>query len=154
VADNQRKVEEGRSILESMAKNMSMSNNLKYDSANSAIYMFNTTQNKCISYKFDHTTPAVFYAECNPPDPQATDVCDATGGATPCSGSVNYSSYYASMSQEPIDGNVNIVSTDRKSNPPVVGKATVSLMIGAAGSPSRQTLETTVSFRDYAEIIQ
>ena len=160
VAASQQGVEEGRSILEAIAKNLRMSSNADISTQlgacsrsvcfyNTIIHMYNNSQQKCVSYEFTSSAniDQAFYAECIPPA-GSTPTCLSFN---PCGSGTSYA--YAPLSQVPINGYAYVNQTNSTSAPYKIGMANISLVINPK-SNSPQTLETSVSFRDYTGIIQ
>lgn len=164
-------LEEGRSSLETMAKHIRMSSFTNISAGNNTIYMYNNSGGICVSYQFDNTNKILRRAECSPPfesvdgenvplGPNSSDkynyVCDATVG-NPCSGGGSYS--YNDMALEKVTGSFSVTKS-QKSGSLVIGRATVRMTTGSgtetggAEADTAQTLQTTVSFRDYMGIIQ
>lgn len=132
----QKNMEDARTALDLMAKNMRMSTGLGPDGNGSEIYMFNTSQEVCIRYQFDDRTLKM--GEGNPP--AGTTNCDP--------GSVTYSSNQIVSSNNATDGSFEVTQTSTTADPKVIGRATVTMTIDGV------RLQTTVSFRDYNGIVQ
>lgn len=130
-SQTQNDLEGARTVIEAMAKNLRMSKNAGPAGTVTEIKMYSNAQGKCVSYKFSGTK---------------LEAGSKSGGPNDCSGS-GYS--YADMIPDGVSsGKFYVVSTNKTSNPPKIGRATVSMNIGG------KYLQTTVSFRDYEDIIQ
>jgi hypothetical protein len=123
--------------------------------------MYNTSQRKCISYKFISNKLQVAYCEPttieidgeNVPvgsgnQPNDTDICNASSWAG-CLGGYSYSD----MGQSTIVGKFDVTPTNRTPGSEEIGRATISMTVGN-GTDLQQTIQSSVSFRDYDEIIQ
>lgn len=130
----QKNMEDARTALDLMAKNMRMSTELRKVSATD-IYMFNTSQGICIRYQFDGRTLKM--GEGNPISSTSTD----------CSGIVPDSSLNKIVSSNNVSGSFAVIPTST-TDPKVIGRATVTMTIDGV------RLQTTVSFRDYNGIVQ
>ena len=65
----QKNLEEGRSAMEIMAKNIRMSQYAAdggYGAPGLSLYLFNTSQNRCIGYRFDSIDKKLKTASCSP----------------------------------------------------------------------------------------
>jgi prepilin-type N-terminal cleavage/methylation domain-containing protein len=136
----QRNLEEGRSAMEMMAKNIRMSK-FAGSADSSSILFLNTYDGSCISYQFDSGAKKLQVA---------TDCAVTTeeGVATECGACSNYSVLVSDVT-----GNFDIDVTNRTTSLYSIGKATMSMTVGAS-TGSAQTLQTSVSFRDYEDILQ
>jgi prepilin-type N-terminal cleavage/methylation domain-containing protein len=149
----QRDLEESRASMESMAKNIRMSKYTATASSGSILYMFNVSQGQCISYQFNNTDKVLKYAICSPDtDADGQPVANACQGANGCAGGASYS--YSSLTQNNVTGQFYIpFATDRTNIPNRIGRATIRITTGT-GTDSEKTLQTSVSFRDYQDILQ
>ena len=167
----QKNLEDGRSAMELMAKTMRMSSYAKaYPSTLATInylYMYNNSTGQCVSYKFDNTAAVqkLYVAECVPSfdtttgapvPPAGSTVCnglDGSGSYLPCAGGTAYPTY-RELAVSNVSGMfANFVATDKTSATKKIGQATIIMTLGT-GTSTKQTLQTTVSFRDYQDIIQ
>lgn len=131
----QKNMEDARTALDLMAKNMRMSIGL--NGTASMIYMFNTSQNKCVSYMF--SGGKLQMSQVSP------------GGSLPedekcLPANISYVGYQDIIKSD-VSGSFVIVPTSITS-PKTVGKATIILTIGGVN------MQTSVSFRDYNNIVQ
>ncbi|KKP79990.1 MAG: hypothetical protein A2271_01040 [Candidatus Moranbacteria bacterium RIFOXYA12_FULL_35_19] len=130
----QRNMEDARTALDLMAKNMRMSTGLsEVGNTHQEIYMFNTSQGDCISYKFDSDNKL-----------KISQIPSAN--SSNCS-TIAYT--YNPIISSDVSGSFSITPTLATAIPKRVGKATIVLTIDGT-----TTMQTTVSFRDYKEIIQ
>ncbi|HRY82360.1 MAG TPA: prepilin-type N-terminal cleavage/methylation domain-containing protein [Candidatus Moranbacteria bacterium] len=129
----QKNMEDARTALDLMAKNMRMSTELNTSNGtdeDTTIYMNNSSQG-CISYKFESNKLQIGY----------------TGGSSDCSNALLYPSYNDIMESD-VSGKFYVKTTLITEGSKRVGRATISLTVDGIN------LETSVSFRDYNEIIQ
>lgn len=131
--DIQRNIEDARTALELMAKNMRMSIELK-NNGDQEIYMFNASQGICVDYKFDGGKLKIG---------QANQVTEGDYICTP--GHASYGNYQDIIGND-VSGKFIIDST--LTSPPTIGKATIVLKVDGVD------LQTSVSFRDYDNIVQ
>lgn len=136
----QRNLEEARTAMEMMAKNMRMSTKLASSTGDTKVIMFNNSQGKCIEYSFENNKlRGVVYDEAtgSVDDPNYPDCSSNPGGLT-------------DIISIPVVGQFSVVIT--KSIPfKEIGKATISMSIGEGNSI--QHIQTTVSFRDFKEVL-
>lgn len=133
----QKNMEDARTALDLMAKNMRMSIGL--NGTTSMIYMFNTSQGNCVSYKFESSKLKI-----------AQKIPDASFSEAERCNTTNMtynSSDYVDIIQNDVSGSFAIVPTSITS-PKTVGKATIILTIDGVN------MQTSVSFRDYNNIVQ
>ena len=159
----QKQLEEARSAMEGIAKNIRMSQYAKTFGANGGLSMYNSSQGKCMKYRFDETTRALFYAECVPErdaEGKIEGADGADGNNPPCSGTVSceYSDGYTPLTTgSATTGKFEVVRTaataSRATVEQVIGRATIRMTVGD-GTDTAETLQTTVSFRDYDYILQ
>lgn len=139
---SQKGLEESRTAMEAIAKNIRMS--IKVDniaSNRNKISMFNMSQGKCIAYSSSSgvlrgvmTNPTdnpgdVTYPTCLFPAETSWEVLISQGA----------SAWF------------DVTKTNTLSNPRVVGKATIK--IDAEVETAKNHLQTTISFRDYEGIV-
>jgi amino acid permease len=139
----QQNAEETRAAMELMAKNIRMSSLVIPDGVVQRIYMFNMSQDKCVSYRFrsDNLEAAEF-----PPVHRETDEFRGED----CSRVAKYTAEFKIFIED-ASGRFDVTKTFKDpigDEDPVVGKATIQLKKGS------NNLQTTVSFRDYEDIIQ
>ncbi|MFA6160369.1 MAG: prepilin-type N-terminal cleavage/methylation domain-containing protein [Parcubacteria group bacterium] len=131
----QKNMEDARTALDLMAKNMRMSVGLNQKASNE-IYMFNSSQGICIDYKFEDGSLKMGQ---NSP----------VGDSTDCSSS-NVGAYNLTpITSDNVSGKFMITQTSSTSDPKVIGKAVIIMKIDEVAN-----IQTTVSFRDYNDIIQ
>ncbi|MFA6048089.1 MAG: prepilin-type N-terminal cleavage/methylation domain-containing protein [Parcubacteria group bacterium] len=141
----QKNLEEGRSAMEMMAKDIRMSKLTKGDSTN--IFMYNNSQGKCISYQFDNTKKKLGVDRIYP-DADVTDPNKLTCKTT----ATSYS--YSDLTSVNITGNFFIPFETNRTTPPYsIGRATIRMTMGD-GTDMEETLQTSISFRDYEDILQ
>jgi len=129
----QRNVESAGTAIEIMSKIIRMSSQTAAYSAGKEIRLYNNSQDKCISYRFNAGNGNL-------------EVSEAPGnsGATDCTIAGTYASYSTLVSG--VSGLFSVTTT--QSNPPKkMGKATILVNIG------QNHLQTTVSFMDYPSIL-
>jgi prepilin-type N-terminal cleavage/methylation domain-containing protein len=156
----QKNLEEARVSMEMMSKNIRMSKYTVLDS--DTIYMYNTSQGQCMSYRFNSVNKVLEYAYCSPKtddgttsgNPVGSDddpgtVCQGSGGV--CFGGSAYS--YNNLAQSNIIGKFDVTPTNRNPGAEEIGRATISMTVGN-GTDLQQTIQSSVSFRDYDDIIQ
>ncbi len=141
--DVQKDLETSRTAIDQVAKNMRLSSGLRTANNNpsdSEIYMYNTTQNKCFDYKF--TSGQLIVGRANP----SLDVANNPH----CSPSdVNYNLETFPITEGNItNGKFFVTKTDASSTPKAIGRATVVLTV------DKEHIQTSVSFLDYAGIVQ
>lgn len=143
----QRNLEEARTAMEMMAKNIRMSGYLVPSDLSAGGYktiaMFNNSQMACLRYSFSGGGLTVekyqFFA-----------VWDPANDPPKCSnGGVTYDPA-AELISIPADGAFSVVQTSAAA-PEKIGKATILIKIGTGGES--QNIQTTVSFRDYGEVL-
>lgn len=126
--ESQRNLESARASMELMSKTMRFSNLLQ--GGGNSVTMYNTSQGKCISYRFSGGILEMDeYTRVDQDD-------DCSGG---------YSNWSAIISNT--TGSFNVTATDPTATPPKIGKATMLLKMGS------DILQTSVSFRDYENIL-
>lgn len=137
----QKNLEEARSSMEMMAKNIRMSKLTKGGggAASDTIFMYNNSQKMCISYRFDNSDKKLKGAQYEPADP---DNINCSGGYT-----------YTEMTSGNISGSFFVVETDKTGSPQKIGRATIRMTMGE-GTDAEKTIQTSISFRDYEDIIQ
>jgi type II secretory pathway pseudopilin PulG len=137
--DMQRGTEEARTALETMAKNIRMSNGLTF--SGNTVKMYNNSQGQCIAYKFDDSTNPNTLQTRNYPavmtDPTNPNCTNESG------------TYVDLMSSDFIGGEGFEVDTTNSSR---IGKATIRIDI-KRDSLSSIPVQTTVSFRDYQDVL-
>lgn len=132
----QENMEDARTALDLMAKNMRMSSGLGPNGSTNEIYMHNNSQGQCISYKFEDGTLKI-----GQKDPLAEDDINCSSG--------HIGGYvFNPITSNNVSGNFQIVQTSSSNIPKVIGKATIAMTIDGVN------LQTSVSFRDYNDIIQ
>jgi prepilin-type N-terminal cleavage/methylation domain-containing protein len=133
-------LENVRSAMELMAKTMRMSSNLSGTNpatgSYQSIYLYNTSLN-CISYRF------------NGGQLQQASASGAVAVPSDCDSSKFNNGDYSPMTDINVTGSFYVVKTDIISNPKVIGKATISVTVD-----NKDHLQTSVSFRDYEDIVQ
>ncbi|MDQ1284247.1 MAG: hypothetical protein QG620_595 [Patescibacteria group bacterium] len=140
-------MEEARTAMEAMSKNIRMSSQVKINEAGNRITMFNHSQEKCILYNFT-SSDVLRRREVVIPEGDRDDCSEENGGDNcNCADSTIYSSA-VSMTQSVMDGKFFVGETDKSSDPKVIGKATIQIKI------DDRVLQTSVSFRDYEGIVQ
>jgi len=127
----QKNMEDARTALDLMAKNMRMSVGLNNDGTD-IIYMYNTSQGQCMSYKFEDNKLKM--SQQNP-----------SSGS--CVGLPYNNEDYDDIIESDVSGSFDVVEASSTA-PKTVGKATVVLIVDGI------RLQTSVSFRDYNDIIQ
>lgn len=184
----QKNLEEARSTMEIMAKNIRMSQYTKRVPASGgsagtvSLYMYNSSQDKCISYQFNNgtagaTARTLSYSECRPKkynleedspylkyhgEPVGAingNACFTSNAGDPVDStpSCPYPAYTSVTSGKSTTGDFDIDETDRTNSPNVIGKATIRMTVGDTTDQKddmEETLQTSVSFRDYKDIIQ
>ncbi|MFZ2975678.1 MAG: prepilin-type N-terminal cleavage/methylation domain-containing protein [Candidatus Moraniibacteriota bacterium] len=138
----QRNMEDARTALDLMAKNMRMSIGLDYNVVgnNQAIYMLNSSQSNCVSYRFSGGKLQIAQ-EVLGTAPLEADKCKPVGGT-----GVTYGPYV-----DVIENNVTgsfVITTTLTGATRRVGKATIILTVNGVN------MQTSVSFRDYNNIVQ
>ena len=140
---NSRKIQShleiSRAALDQMAKDLRMSTKLDTRNGNASdtrIFMYNNSRGLCIAYSFNtsagHQQLEMGYAD-------APDNRD-------CS-SVSFSNFKPITQGDVTNGRFFVTKTE-SSSPFVIGKATVVMTVDS------EKIQTSVSFRDYAGIIQ
>jgi prepilin-type N-terminal cleavage/methylation domain-containing protein len=145
----QTNLENARTALETIGKSIRMSNQLKYSSG--VLSMFNHSQNKCLRYRsgalgsLESSTCAI--KEPNPPTDPFTYDCSKDA----CDGGNSYGSWLTLVNSD-FELYFNVVETKKDSdvNNNVVGKATISALVGS-GVAEHERIQTTVSFRDFKD---
>ena len=132
----ERNIEDARTAIDLMAKNMRMSTSLKKVIGEETVYMYNTSQEQCISYKFEGKELKI--SQANPAGADDKN-CDPSH--------VAYGSFNP-ITSDNVSGKFVITET-KTSSPKIIGKATVNMEINESIN-----VQTTVSFRDYDDIIQ
>jgi prepilin-type N-terminal cleavage/methylation domain-containing protein len=133
---------DGRAAMEIMAKNIRMSTKLG-GNANS-IYMYNNSRGKCIKYIVSGNSLWVF--EGYDPASNLPEDDDYLDCSVPSGDRVEILSNVSGHRFE-------ITPTNKEPGSETVGKAIFSLKIGQ-GNSQDEVLQTTVSFRDYKDIVQ
>lgn len=158
----QKNLEEARSTMEIMAKNIRMSQYLKTFNTEKGLTMYNSSQGKCMKYRVNDTDDALMYAECVPDrvEGKVKGADEADGNNPPCSGTVScaYPDGYTPLTTGSATTGgfiaVRTAATDKRAtDEQVIGKATIRITVGT-GTDLEETLQTTVSFRDYDGILQ
>lgn len=129
----QRNVESAGTAMEVMSKTIRMSSQTADYSGGKEIRLYNNSQDKCISYKF------------NAGDLKVSEEL-GHNGTTDCTipGTYPVSSYSTLI---PGASGLFSVTTTRSSSPKRMGKATILVNLG------QNHLQTTVSFVDYSSIL-
>lgn len=142
VRTEQRNLEEARTAMETMAKNIRMSSSLTVSDDDKTIKMLNNSQSVCLQYSFSNNKLIVAKANFDPD----TDV------PSNCSNGIISYGTATELISIPVDGKFNVIPSVT-TDPPgrVIGKATVSINIGTGSE--LQNIQTTVSFRDYSEVL-
>jgi prepilin-type N-terminal cleavage/methylation domain-containing protein len=131
-------LENGRTAIETMAKNIRMSRKLV--GITNGIKMFNNSQGKCIAYVFSGgKLQSVFYASSDAETDSTFPTC-----ADP---DMNNASDLISSG---VSGSFSVVKTSIVS-PKKIGKATILIKIGTGSDI--QYIQTTVSFRDFRGVL-
>ncbi len=132
----QQNLENMKYVMELMAKNVRMSSKTTDGGSNQTIYMYNNSEEKCISYMF--TGSSLEKAE------NGDNKNDCGLGST-------FSSYI-SIASGSITGKFSVVSSD--DSPKNVGKVTISMEISTGSGSSTDIVrsQTTVSLRGYDEV--
>lgn len=137
----QANLENARTAMETIGKNIRMSNKLKLSSG--VLSMFNNSQGKCIEY---HSTGGNLESNVCTPSDAAITAATYNCGSDPCDSGRSYTGWTTL-----IDSNAtvsfNVVPTDVAGKK--VGKATVNIVVGTGAT--KQYLQTTTSFRDYKD---
>lgn len=130
----QKNLESTRTALELVGKTMRFSNHLS-SGGESVIFLYNTSQNKCLSYQFSEN--GLEEAKFGPP----SDPSD-------CENAENYIGIYKTLVAG-ATGKFNVIETNKEAAAGdfVIGKATISINIGG------NYLQTSASFRDYEDIL-
>ena len=129
----QKNVEEARTAIETMAKNIRMSTNLgPGGSSRTSIYMYNNSQEMCVAYRFSsNRLQTNFYANAgSEEDPD----CDSPSG-------------WINIINTNAVGKFYVVESDDTTDDEAIGRATIHLTIGSGNLEKH--MQTTVSFRDY-----
>ena len=137
---NQKKVEAAGAAMEIMAKTIRMSSYLVVSEDKTAVYMYNNSQNKCVSFKLSLSGTLLQMAERDLLSGENPAIhCTAPGYGSPLSIVRNVSglSFQVTKTNDGSDGNSK-----------VIGKATILIKIG------NSNLQTSVSFMGYNGIIQ
>lgn len=129
--DMQQNLEQARTAMEMMARNMRMSTELKTYASSKGVYMYNNSQSTCIAYLFSGSAlrTASYSKPCSTVPSSLSDL----------------------ISSDVSDGQFKVVETDSASVPGKIGKATIVLTIGSGSS--QKHLQTSVSFRDYDGVL-
>ena len=133
----QRNMEDARTALDLMAKNMRMSIGLWPDGSSQEIYMFNASQSSCVSYRFG-SDDKLYISQGFP---------GSTSEETKCRPVNAIYDPYTPIIENDVTGSFNITQTSITA-PKRVGKATIILTIDGVN------MQTSVSFRDYNNIVQ
>ena len=134
--ETQRNLEEARTALEIMSKNLRMSRMAGFSEGK--MYMYNNSQNICIAYEFSGGGLLVGTG-----NPASLDPYDA--GYLDCSATT--------ASENLISGNFSgsfYMTPTSASSPKEIGRATVAITSGSGND--LRSMETTVSFRDYDDV--
>jgi prepilin-type N-terminal cleavage/methylation domain-containing protein len=129
----QANLEEARTAIEAIAKNMRMSSEA-VSADGETLTMLNNSQTKCVRYRFDGVDLKLyqsFYPYNSGDDCAAGD----------------YETNEGEVISRSVEGGFVIIPTDRTGSPKSIGRGTVWIRMGT------QTLQTSVSFRDYEDII-
>jgi|GEM_PF-2044713 len=147
----QANLENARTALETIGKSIRMSNQLEYSSSTGVLSMFNHSRNKCIRYRSGALgsleSSICEIKEPNPPTDPFTYDCSKDS----CDGGNAYGSWGVLINSD-FKLYFNIIKTkkDSDANNNVIGKATVSALVGSSALAHEQ-IQTTVSFRDYKD---
>ena len=131
--DVQKNLEEARTIMETMAKSIRMSQNA-HPNDSKTIVLF--TQGSCLTYSFtgDKITKSVTY----PPDSSEGDSdhpkCELKATSI-------------EMTPIKVEGGFIVDKTDATALPPKIGRVTIRMKVGSGASAPN--LQTTVAARDY-----
>lgn len=141
----QKNLEEGRTALETMAKNIRMSRKLTTNGTTDQIVMFNNSQDRCIAYFFDSTDKSLKTEQAAPDGSPSEDDYPDCSGVTVINDPI--------IPSDNITGSFDVVETNSDSSlgDIKIGKATIRLTIGSGDQA--QNMQTTVSFRDYEGIL-
>ncbi|HPN96242.1 MAG TPA: prepilin-type N-terminal cleavage/methylation domain-containing protein [Candidatus Moranbacteria bacterium] len=157
IGNVQRDLENGRTAIELMAKNIRMSCGVGIgyvssgeETTGSALFMYNNSQGKCLIYQFQNGNLKSSSAPIEAPPGSENEPCPYDCRPV----NAGYSNWKTLVSSNIQAGEFRIVKTDREpasvdGDPRVVGKATILMSIGA---DMPVTLQTTVSHRDYEEL--
>ncbi len=144
VRAEQKNLEEARTAMETMAKNIRMSSYLKKTAGTEEIKMFNSSQTACFKYYFLNNKLSVakyqFAAGWDP----ATDPQKCSDGTISYDAATDLISIL-------VTGKFDVVQTSAVIGSEAIGKATILINIGTGNE--LQNIQTTVSFRDYAEVL-
>lgn len=134
--DMQKDLESSRTAIEQMAKNMRLSTGLASYNSNSGIYMYNTSQEKCVKYQFVGKQLESSVVEAPEPEADGSIDCEsASYDLTPIT--------EANITK----GKFFVTETDVASK--VIGRVTIVMTID-----DKEHLQTSVSLIDYTGIIQ
>ena len=133
----QQDMEDARTAMELMAKNIRMSSNVSSNVSSNAIYMFNNSQGECISYEISGGAIK-----------QSAMTVPAGSDGSYCLSSNFNSSSYVSISSSDIGSpsSFSVTST----SPTEMGKVTMEFTV--QNGSDKENIQTTVSLRDYAEV--
>jgi prepilin-type N-terminal cleavage/methylation domain-containing protein len=133
----QTNLEEARTAIEAIAKNMRMSSHTREDGTGKTLTMLNNSQGICLKYRFftDSTGQKKLSQSSRLPSGAADDCSAGAYGAE------------GEMISKTVDGGFHIIETDRTAGSERVGRGTIWIKMGT------QTLQTTVSFRDYQGVL-
>ncbi len=143
----QKNMEEARTALDLMAKNMRMSIGLNNNipGNDQRIYMLNASQGECICYIFYENKLKMSQVDVPPANANLSDNLKCK----PVTGTLNYwtdGTKFQNIMENDVTGRFIVTPTSASLND--VGKATIVLKVDGIN------LQTTVSFRDYNNIIQ
>lgn len=131
----QRNVESAGTSIELMSKTIRMSSQTATYHAGKEIRLYNNSQAKCISYRFNAGNGNL----------EISEMSSSTGG-TDCPNTGTYpASSYSTLIPE-VSGLFSVTQT-RSSSPKRMGKATILVNIG------QNHLQSTVSFMNYSSIL-
>lgn len=139
----QQNAEETRAAMELMAKNIRMSSLVRVRDDGLKISMFNMSQDKCVSYLFHSGN---LLASEFPPNHDDAEVVRGED----CLMFFKYNDKFK-IFVEDVGGKfyaTETISLPLDDADPVIGKATIQMKKGS------NNLQTTVSFRDYEDIVQ
>lgn len=131
----QRNLEEARTAIDMMSKNIRMSTKLRPAGTQSTIYMFNNSQEKCVSYTFSGgKLYSNIYPTSDAPESASYPTCASTVGTT-------------SMISGDVSGRFLVVPNSE--SPETIGKVTIKMETTVGDSTER--IQTTLSLRDYKQ---
>lgn len=146
----QKELETAQFAVNTMAKILRDSSIVSSSGSQTTVRFYEHAQGKCFEYKINATNNTIEMKSDSvsgtapmgeQPDVWKTNQC----------GSMSFSSGYVVVASSVHDGNFQVVPSDGASTPKVLGKITISLVIGEDVDHLAR-MQTTVSLRDYGVI--